>query len=289
MTNEQDMMVHDYEAACGLCYVARPYDASVPDCVQPECSDSATAEAAAQALVDAGCEADGGQGSCCRNDAEIAAFRTVLSYHDLCDHDDVPQLVEMAKHDFGIACEDSGCNLGDADYDGTVCPPEWSFEWAGVFAVSQATSTWSMQADPDGQYPDESMRLVLFPADTPDDATMDSLMDAADALMEGDCTVVEDGETMTAPAADGSCFELHVGSGVDSTYSMVTAGMSGIAIFAQHVPIEFERDAHYFYDATGDIEPIAEESPSGGGHGHAHGHSHGQLEICACAAEEADH
>ena len=54
------------------------------------------------------------------------------------------------------------------------------------------------------------------------------MKEQADALMEGDCTVVEDGETMTAPAADGSCFELHVGIGVDSTYTMVTAGLSGM-------------------------------------------------------------
>ena len=96
------------------------------------------------------------------------------------------------------------------------------------------------------------------------------MKEQADALMEGDCTVVEDGETMTAPAADGSCFELHVGIGVDSTYTMVTAGLSGIAIYAQHAPIEFERDAHYFYDATGDIEAIAEDAAGGGEHGHSH-------------------
>ena len=173
-------------------------------------------------------------------------------------------------------CEDEvramwACEHGDVCSE-LSCPapdelePSYSFEWAGVFAVSQPTSTWLMQAGTDGTYADESMRLVLFPTDTPDDETMDSLKEQADALIVGDCTVVEDGETM-APAAEGSCFELHVGTGTDSTYSMVTAGLSGIAIYAQHVPTEFERDAHYLYDATGDLEAVAEV---GGGSDHAH-------------------
>merc|ERR1719478_1124863 len=71
------------------------------------------------------------------------------------------------------------------------------------------------------------------------------------------------------PAAGGSCFELHVGTGDDTTFTINTAGIAGIAVYAQHVPIEFERDTHYLYDSSSvDIEPIAEESAGG----HAHGH-----------------
>merc|ERR1719191_1548234 len=71
------------------------------------------------------------------------------------------------------------------------------------------------------------------------------------------------------PAAGGSCFELHVGTGVDSTFTIDTTGLTGLAVYAQHVPIEFERDTHYFYDSSGtDIEPIAEEGSDGHGHGH---------------------
>merc|ERR1719428_1010293 len=85
------------------------------------------------------------------------------------------------------------------------------------------------------------------------------------------CMVVEDSESMT-PASEGSCFELHVGTGDDSTFTINTAGISALAVYAQHVPIEFERDTHYLYDSSStDIEPVAEES--GGGHaGHDHGH-----------------
>merc|ERR1719271_256048 len=88
----------------------------------------------------------------------------------------------------------------------------------------------------------------------------------------GACTVVEDGGSMT-PAADGSCFDLTVDdSKDDSTFTIDTAGITGILVYAQHVPIEFERDTHYLYDSSEvDIEPIAQES-SAGGHDHDHGH-----------------
>merc|ERR1719171_1931995 len=45
--------------------------------------------------------------------------------------------------------------------------------------------------------------------------------------------------------------------------------MKGVVFYAQHVPIEFERDRHYFYDSKDvDIEPVAQESA--GGHDHDH-------------------
>ena len=143
------------------------------------------------------------------------------------------------------------------------------FEWAGIFAMNDASHTWSMQKV-GGAYADPTMRLVLIPTATPDEATMHSLEGGVEALIEGDCTVVEDGETMSNIAETGTCFELHVGTGDDSTFNMDTTGLSGLAIYAQHVPTEFERDQHYLKDSTGaDIEPVAQEG--GGDHGH-HGH-----------------
>ena len=116
------------------------------------------------------------------------------------------------------------------------------------------------------------MRLVLIPTDTPTAETMESLEEKAEGLITGDVfTVIEDGELMK-PAAVGSCFELHVGSGDDSTFTIDTSGISGLAIYAQHVPTEFERDRHYLYDSKGtDIEPIAQEGGEGGHHHHHHG------------------
>merc|ERR1719252_528478 len=89
-------------------------------------------------------------------------------------------------------------------------------------------------------------------------------------LIDPACTVVNDGGSMT-PAAEGSCFELTVGTGDDSTFTINTDGLTGIVVYAQHVPIEFERDRHYLYDSSNvDIEPVAEEA--GGHEGHSHGH-----------------
>jgi len=141
-----------------------------------------------------------------------------------------------------------------------------AFEWAGVFSINDASHTWSMQKV-DGEYADQTMRLVLMPTSTPDEETMHSLEDGVEGLIEGDCSVVEDGETMQSIQSSGSCFELHVGTGDDSAFTIDTSGFSGLAIFAQHVPTEFERDQHYLKDSTGeDIEPIAQE----GADAHAH-------------------
>ena len=158
---------------------------------------------------------------------------------------------------------------GHGDEDGHEGHGDEAFEWAGIFTMSDATHTWSMQKV-GGEYADPSMRLVLIPTDTPDEATLHSLEDGVEALIEGDCTIVEDGETMQNIADTGTCFELHVGTADDSTFNMDTTGLSGLAIYAQHVPTEFERDQHYLKDSTGaDIEPVAQEG--GGDHGH-HGH-----------------
>ena len=70
------------------------------------------------------CVEDGGDGTCCRNAAEVDAWKTILAYHDLCDEDDVPAYVEIAKHEYAHACEDSMCNTSPEGYDATVCPPE---------------------------------------------------------------------------------------------------------------------------------------------------------------------
>ena len=159
-----------------------------------------------------------------------------------------------------------------------------AFEWAGIFEMSDDTHTWSMQKV-DGSYADQTMKLVLIPTDSTTEETMHDLEGGVEALMEGDCTVVEDGETMSSISADGSCFDLHVGSGDDSTFTMNTAGISGLAIYAQHVPIEFERTKHYLKDSAGeDIEPKAEEGAEG--HAHAHGDEEEEEEEGVCHDED---
>jgi hypothetical protein len=148
-----------------------------------------------------------------------------------------------------------------------------AWEWGGVFAVSGATHTWSMQKV-GGAYADPSMDLVIIPTATPTEATMEALKYDGSDMLGGTCTVVNDGGSMT-PATGGSCFKLTVdASKDDSTFTINTAGITGIAVYAQHVPTEFERDAHYLYTGSGaskvDIEPVAQEASGGGGHSHGH-------------------
>jgi len=157
------------------------------------------------------------------------------------------------------------------------------FEWAGVFEMDDATHTWSMQKV-DGDYADPTMWLVLIPTDSPTEDTMHDLEGGIDALVDAGCTVVEDGESMSSIAADGTCFELHVGTGDDSTFTIDTAGINGMAMYAQHVPTEFERDQHYLKDSAGvDIEPVAQEGA--GAHDHGHGEEGHEEEEGVCHDE----
>merc|ERR1712178_45157 len=121
--------------------------------------------------------------------------------------------------------------------------------------------------------------MGIYPTDAPTAETIESLEDQAGDLITGECEIIEAGESM-APVAAGSCFELHVDASVaDSTFTINTDGLSGMVVFAQHVPIEFERDRHYLYDSSDvDIEPIAQES-AGGDHGHSHDHDHDHEEL----------
>ena len=145
------------------------------------------------------------------------------------------------------------------------------FEWAGIFEMNDATHTWTMEKV-GGSYADQTMRVVLIPTDTPTEETMHSLEDGVEALIEGECIVVEDGESMT-PVAGGSCFEWHVGTGDISSFTINTAGISGLAAYTAHSPYEFEATQHYLKDSAGnDVEHVAEEG--GGGHGD-HGDGHG--------------
>ena len=83
--------------------------------------------------------------------------------------------------------------------------------------MSDDTHTWSMQKV-DGSYADQTMKLVLIPTESTTEETMHSLESGVEALMEGDCTVVEDGETMSSISDSGSCL-IFMLAGDDSTFT----------------------------------------------------------------------
>ena len=178
----------------------------------------------------------------------------------------LPMLGGHAHHDHGDHGDDGHDDHSGHDDHGDDGHGDGAFEWAGIFEMNDNSHTWSMQKV-GGAYADPTMRLVLIPTDSPNETTMHALESYAETLITGDsCTIIEDGESMS-PVATGSCFELHVGTGDDSTFTINTTGLTGMAMYAQHVPTEFERDQHYLKDTAGtDIEPIAQEGA--GAHGH---------------------
>ena len=185
--------------------------------------------------------------------------------------------------DTNAARDTAGANVEPSFWEGP-----WGWEWVGVFPISGDSTTWLMQKV-DGAYADPSMKLVLLPTTTADlyKTMQDSMTSVFSDMLTGDgCTAVAEGGSIT-PVAGGSCFELtNDDSKTDSTFVIDTsaADLTGLVVFAQHVPTEFERDLHYLYDtakavgadtndardtAGANVEPVAQE---GGGGGHSHGH-----------------
>ena len=61
-------------------------------------------------------------GSCCLTAKQQGAWKQVVSYHDQCEHDQVPEYIEVGFHDYEASCENYFCNLVGPDVDQTVCP-----------------------------------------------------------------------------------------------------------------------------------------------------------------------
>ena len=169
------------------------------------------------------------------------------------------------------------------------------FEWAGTFDLSASSHVWSMEAT-DGVYPDASMKLVFYSSDHTDSDAIEELEEGAEGLIDGTCDDLPDGGTVSGIPSDGICYNFVVGSEDISLFTIDTTGLTGLVVFTEHHPVEFEATQHYFQTADGeDVEPVAVED-GGEGHGHDHGHEdHGDESeeegeklgmSCACAAEE---
>ena len=164
-----------------------------------------------------------------------------------------------------------------------------AFEWAGTFTLADDTHTWIAQKV-GGSYVDPSMKLVGCSIVAPNEGSIEANEAAANTLLGGTtgCTPVQVGESFGPFSATCECFQLVFDQNADtSMFSMNTANLEHIVLFAEHVPTEFERDMHYLQDSTGtDIEPVVQEG--GGHHDHSHGHGHGDEDKidCACAADE---
>ncbi|MEM9603447.1 MAG: zinc ABC transporter substrate-binding protein [Pseudomonadota bacterium] len=158
-----------------------------------------------------------------------------------------------------------------------------AFEWAGLFELSPGTYTWSF-AKVDGDYADPAMKLVMLSGED-----IEAVEEAAEELLESDASESKaDGDVITAANV---AYSLNFDSAKDVTLFSVDVAEGGTyAFFTEHMPFEFEADAHFFKDASGaDVEPTAQEPDSDHAHGHGdhddhgghddhHGHNHGAFD-----------
>ena len=91
-TTAEESLFHDWEDVCLGCSIARQYDPDLAACPVVDCSNTSAAEVG-HAILAASCTPGG---SCCQTTETQEAFHVMMAYHDVCDHDDVPQYVEVA-------------------------------------------------------------------------------------------------------------------------------------------------------------------------------------------------
>ena len=130
-----------------------------------------------------------------------------------------------------------------------------AFEWAGLFTLTDNTYVWGAEKV-DGAYADPAMKLVMIPASGVTDADLEATEATGNSLIEGNCTTVLAGATLTASAS--TCYSLVFDQTTHlSLYNIDATGVTNVAFYAEHVPTEFERNSHYLKDVNGeDIEPL---------------------------------
>ena len=135
--------------------------------------------------------------------------------------------------------------------------------WGAIFELHKGEDyTWRAQKV-DNAYADPMMKLVVHPATDGTMEALEALEGEAGELMEGACTDVKAGETITPGE---TCYNLVFDAAAAETTFVVRPTDDGqepheafFAFFAEHVPTEFENDMHYLQDAAGaDVEPCAE-------------------------------
>ena len=140
------------------------------------------------------------------------------------------------------------------------------FEWGGTFAVADSSHKWLMHKV-GGKYVDPSMRLVIFPIETKkkkpaaplNKTTLEAHKAKGNELMKDPHTEDIQDKGTIKPIAKRSCFNLVMGAGDDSSYTIDTTGLTGIVVFAQHNH-HTQPGMHYLKDSAGkDVKPTAQE------------------------------
>ena len=134
-----------------------------------------------------------------------------------------------------------------------------NWEWGGTFDTPENTYVWTSQST-EGSYGEDTFMNMYFKGISENtDAALEGVEETADTAMGGTCASVVSGATVTV-SASGGCYALRFNQKLHTTQiALDTTNVAHIAIFAQHVPTEFERDAHYLKDLHGeDVEPVHE-------------------------------
>lgn len=133
-----------------------------------------------------------------------------------------------------------------------------AWEWAGIFPIPDSTYMWTAQKV-DGAYADPAMKLIAMPASAATADALAALEEDADKIFENlPCTDLNHGDVFV-PSAD-ACYKLLFNNDLwQSLYTLDARNHNFVAFFAEHFPTEFESNAHYLKDNTGeDVEPEAE-------------------------------
>jgi len=131
------------------------------------------------------------------------------------------------------------------------------YEWAGIFEVPDAKYMWISQTVK-GKYADDDMKIAIIPTVEANAADLSASVPGAKLALKKTCVTIKHGDVLTP--GDGKCYKLEFDKTLwQSYFVMDTTGFAHVAIFAQHVPTEFENTAHYLKDTAGeDVEPSAE-------------------------------
>ena len=106
---------HDYDDSCVACDIDHPFTEGAPDCPAVSCEDG-SGNLAYTAMLDNDCLSDCSSEFCGTN------FLTLLTVHDICDHDALNRAAEEGLHDMEDSCQDIHiCNAVDGGANQLVC------------------------------------------------------------------------------------------------------------------------------------------------------------------------
>jgi UTP--glucose-1-phosphate uridylyltransferase len=134
------------------------------------------------------------------------------------------------------------------------------YEWAGVFAVPENTYMWTAQKAAAGNtYADAAMKIAVLPLSSGSASALQSVnAQGRSAVQYTNCPNLNVADVITPQV--NRCYNMVFKQNWwQSLYTIDATGHSYVAIFAQHVPTEFEKTAHYLKDDHGeDVEPLAQ-------------------------------